>query len=299
MFQKLVAIEPVSLIESAEAALHRYAKEVMLYRDVPATPDEIVRRAEGADAMLISTTSTISADILSRLPKLRYVGMCCSLYGEESANVDIRYARAHGIAVTGIRDYGDEGVAEYAVSELCAVLHGFGCAPWDGEQRELTGIKAGFVGLGASGRMVADALRYFGADIAYYARAPKPDAEACGMRYLPLCELLARSEVVFTCLNKFVVLLHDAEFEALGSGKMLFNTGLSPSFDREPFKRWLSCERNLFLCDTEGALGDPELLNHPRVRCMRKSAGRTRQAFVRLSEKVLRNIETTLSQIEK
>ena len=33
MFEKLVAIEPVSLIPSAEEELHRYAKEVVLYRD--------------------------------------------------------------------------------------------------------------------------------------------------------------------------------------------------------------------------------------------------------------------------
>ena len=36
MFEKLVAIEPVSLIPSAEEELHRYAKQVVLYRDVPA-----------------------------------------------------------------------------------------------------------------------------------------------------------------------------------------------------------------------------------------------------------------------
>lgn len=36
MFEKLVAIEPVSLIPSAEEELHRYAKEVVLYRDCPA-----------------------------------------------------------------------------------------------------------------------------------------------------------------------------------------------------------------------------------------------------------------------
>ena len=32
MFEKLVAIEPVSLIPSAEEELHRYAKEVVLYQ---------------------------------------------------------------------------------------------------------------------------------------------------------------------------------------------------------------------------------------------------------------------------
>ena len=36
MFNKLVAIEPVSLIPSAEEALHQYAKEVVLYRDIAA-----------------------------------------------------------------------------------------------------------------------------------------------------------------------------------------------------------------------------------------------------------------------
>lgn len=34
MFNKLVVIEPVSLIPSAEEALHQYAKEVALYRDI-------------------------------------------------------------------------------------------------------------------------------------------------------------------------------------------------------------------------------------------------------------------------
>ena len=41
MFQKLVAIEPVSLIPSAEQELSCYAKEVRLFEDIPADNDEI------------------------------------------------------------------------------------------------------------------------------------------------------------------------------------------------------------------------------------------------------------------
>ena len=37
MFKKLVAIEPVSLIPTAEEALHQYAGQVELYRDIPAS----------------------------------------------------------------------------------------------------------------------------------------------------------------------------------------------------------------------------------------------------------------------
>ena len=126
MFEKLVAIEPVSLIPSAEEELHRYAKEVVLYRDVPGSDAEMVRRIGDADAVLLSYTSRMGKEVIAQCPDIRYIGMCCSLYSEESANVDIAYARTRGIQVLGIRDYGDRGVVEYVLHELTGLLHGFG-----------------------------------------------------------------------------------------------------------------------------------------------------------------------------
>jgi len=102
-------------------------------------------------------------------------------------------------------------------------------------------------------------------------------------------ELLAESEMICCCLNRNTVLLHAPQFEKLGNKKILFNTGLSPAWDEEPFLKWLSGD-NLCFCDTVGALGGEHLLNHPHVRCMQVSTGRTRQAFDRLSEKVLQNL---------
>ena len=204
-------------------------------------------------------------------------------------NVDIIYANEHGIKVTGIRDYGDEGVVEYVISELVRSFHGFGQPAWEGEVREITGLKAGIIGLGKSGGMIADALRFFGAEISYFARSEKEWAREKGYRFLPLDQLLEQSEAVFCCLNKNTVLLHEAEFRKLGDKKILFNTGLSPAWDEEPFVKWLS-GNNLCFCDTVGALGGAHLLEHPHVRCVQASTGRTRQAFDRLSEKVLANL---------
>ena len=79
MFEKLVAIEPVSLIPSAEEELHAYAKEVVLYPDIPADEDEIVRRIGDADAVLLSYTSRMGKSVIERCPNIRYIGMCCSL----------------------------------------------------------------------------------------------------------------------------------------------------------------------------------------------------------------------------
>ena len=290
MFQKLVAIEPVSLVPSAEKKLYSFAKEVVMYPDIPAGDEEIIARIGDADAVLLSYTSRINRAVLEECTDIKYIGMCCSLYSPESANVDIRYANERGITVTGIRDYGDEGVVEYVISELVRCLHGFGQEPWEDMPREITGLKVGVMGLGKSGGMIADALKFFGAEIAYFARSEKQEATAKGYRFLPLNELLAQSEVVFCCLNKNTVLLHEAEFGQLGNKKILFNTGLSPAWDEPAFVKWLEGD-NLCFCDTVGALGGEQLLSHPHVRCMQVSTGRTRQAFDRLSEKVLANIK--------
>ena len=294
-FRKLVAIEPVSLIPSAEKELYTLAEEVVLYDDIPSSDEEIARRVGDADAVLLSYTSRLERAAMELCPNIRYVGMCCSLYSPESANVDIRYAESRGIAVTGIRDYGDEGVVEWVTSEVVRLLHGFGEEPWEEMPREITGLKVGVVGLGKSGGMIADAMRFFGAEISYFARSEKAWAAEKGYRFLPLKELLKESDFVFCCLNKNTVLLHDEEFTVMEGKKVLFNTGLSPAWDEVPMLGWLERNpKNRLYCDTLGALGSEKLMAHPQVRTVNVSTGRTKQAFDRLSEKVLHNIKQFL-----
>lgn len=297
MFKKLVGIEPLQLTTAANKKLASYAEELILHEDQPKNAAEIITRIGDADGVLLSHRSTLDREIMEKCPNIQYIGMCCSLYSPQSANVDILYANAQGITVKGVRDYGDEGVVEYVISELVRCLHGFGIKadgtprqPWSGIPRELTGIQAGIIGLGKSGGMIADALHFFGAQISYFARSEKPDATAKGYRFLPLRQLLTQSEVVITCLNRNTVLLHAGEFEALGNRKILFNTGLTPAWDEEPFEKWLR-EDNLVYCDTLGALGNQGFLSYPNVNCLQVSTGRTQQAFVRLSEKVLANLD--------
>ena len=113
--------------------------------------------------MLVSYTSQIRRAVIERCPNIRYIGMCCSLYSEESANVDIACARERGIVVKGIRDYGDRGVVEFAVSELVRFLHGFGAGPMMYEMPvEITGLRVGIVGLGTSGTMIAQGHAVYG-----------------------------------------------------------------------------------------------------------------------------------------
>ena len=301
MFNKLVAIEPVSLIPTAEAKLKEYAKVVVMYNDIPSDDEEILRRIGDADAVLLSYTSRITRSVIERCPNVRYIGMCCSLYSEESANVDIACARERGIRVLGIRDYGDRGVVEYVLHELIGLLHGFsGKKMLRDEPVEITGLKVGIVGLGVSGKMIAEALQFLGAEVSYYSRSRKRDAELAGMAYKPLPVLLERNEVIFTCLNKNVLLLQKPEFAALGNGKVLFNTSIGPGFDSAALNDWIRQEGNHFFCDTKAAAGvvPADFFELENVHCPAVSSGRTKQAFVLLSQKVLANIETALAEIE-
>ena len=69
-------------------------------------------------------------------------------------------------------------MVEYVLHELTGLLHGFGMPMLQDEPVEITGLKVGIVGLGVSGKMIADALAFMGAEVSYYSRSrsrkPRP-----------------------------------------------------------------------------------------------------------------------------
>lgn len=290
-FQKMVAIEPTRLLPEWDEKVKKYAKESCFYEDTTRDNAEIIRRIGNADCVLLSYTSHIDREIIEACPEIRYIGMCCSLYSPESANVDIRYAQERGITVTGVRDYGDEGVKEYVISELVRLLHGRGDAMWKSEPMELTDINVGILGMGTVGSLLTQTMRFFGANVFYYSRTRKQDMEEKhGCTYLQLHDLLTKVDILITCLNKNVVLLGEEEFKLFGSGKILMNTSISPSHEIPALKQWLAQDGNYAFCDTVAGIGE-ELVNLPNVFCGTRSAGMTYLAKHRLGKKVIDNIE--------
>ena len=70
---------------------------------------------------------------------------------------------------------------------------------WKELPLELTDLKVGVIGLGTSGRMIANTLKYMGADLYYFSRTRKKEEEEKGIEYLPLDALLKHVDVIFTC----------------------------------------------------------------------------------------------------
>ena len=292
MFKKLVIIEPINMLKMHVNELNKYANEVVYYKNIPENDQEIIKRINDADAALLSFTSSINSFVLENCPNLKYIGMCCSLYSKESANVDIVKAEELGITVKGIRDYGDEGVAEYIIHELVEFLQGYKALKWDSIAHEITGLKCGVVGLGTSGTLIARTLKFFKADVCYYSRTRKYDVENNeGIVYKDLNSLCSECEAIFLALNKNVLLLQKEQFDLMKGKKILFNTSIGPGFNVNEFKKWLKEENHFFFGDTLATAGDNSIWEMENTFTINRSAGgKSYQAYVRLGEKVLNNI---------
>lgn len=300
-FKRIVAVDETLLNAEALEVLKSMGEEVVVYHDFPTEEKEVIRRIGDADCLLVSFRTPIRKTVLDACPNIRYIGMCCTLYNPESCNVDVIEARKRGIVVLGVKDYGDEGVVEYVISELVRLLHGFGGVRWLDESTELTRRKVGIIGLGKTGRMVADALKFLGADILYYSRTRKPEAEDAGMAYRELDELLTEAEIVCTCLPRNNYLLGEHEFSLFGNRKILVNTSVGPTFQLEALKQWLKeCPQSFYLCDATGmgALAG-DLKDIPNVLYTPYISGKSVQSVERLSQKALANIRTFFEESEQ
>ena len=290
-FKKIISIDYTGLEDWAREEIEELSDEVIFYEDFPKANSEIIKRIGDADGVLVSWNTPVDKEVILSCPEIKYIGMCCSLYDEKSANVDIKTARENGITVLGVRDYGDEGVIEFIISELVRLLHGFGRHQWKSEPLELTDRKLGIIGLGATGKMLAERAQSFGMKVYYFSRSRKSNLEKRGIKYLPLEELMKEVEIVSTHIPKHTMLIGKKEFETFGTGKILINTSLLPTFDIPSFENWIKKEGKYAIFD-KGALGkgQEQLKEYERVLYTDKISGWTTKTKERLSRKVLENL---------
>ena len=166
------------------------------------TADDVVAAAPGVDAVLVQY-APITADVLAALPGLRLV----SRYGVGVDAVDLDAARARGVWVCNVPDYGTAEVSLHAVAMLLALLRNLAGhdrevrgGRWDyrlgGELRRPGGLTLGVVGLGRIGRMTMErAAPWFGRCLGYDPQLPD-DAWPADVERVGLEELFSRSDAV-------------------------------------------------------------------------------------------------------
>lgn len=165
----------------------------------------IYERLEAAD-IVITNKCRIPGDVISRLTRLRSIHVAATGVN----NVDLKAAKAKGIAVTNVRGYSTDSVAQFTFAFILALANNlvkYNAAVARGEWSkskffmlptfpvsEVSGKTLGIVGYGAIGKRVAALGRAFGMKV-IVSRIP-------GRRYqsrekkirLPLNEVLKRSD---------------------------------------------------------------------------------------------------------
>jgi D-lactate dehydrogenase len=155
-------------------------------------------------SVCVFVNDRLDAEVLSVLAggQTRLVALRCAGYN----NVDVEAARRLGLAVARVPAYSPYAVAEHTVALVLALarkLHRAVNRVRDGNfslegllGSELHGRTVGIVGTGKIGATVARVLSGFGVTLLGTDLAPNPECLALGLRYVPLDELLATSDVV-------------------------------------------------------------------------------------------------------
>lgn len=211
------------------------------------SPDEIIKRAKGADILIVNKT-IIDRDILNALsPELKYIGLQSTGYNV----VDCAYARQLGITVCNIPAYSTNAVAQLVFAFILqitnevtlhsdAVKNGEWCdCPdfcfWKKPLTELDGKTIGIVGFGSIGQRVASIAMAFGMRVLAYNPRPKDKGEL-NVSFVSIDELLSQSDFV-TCHCPLTPetegLINKENISKMKKSAILINTSRGPVVDEQ------------------------------------------------------------------
>ena len=165
--------------------------------------DMLAEAIEGCDAVIVRSSTRITAESLSRADRLRIIGRA----GVGVDNIDVAAATARGIAVLNAPAGNTISAAELTLALLLALVRRLPAADrsmkageWDRKSfrgTELNGKTLGLVGAGRIGGEVARRARAFGMRVvAYDPFLTEERAQALELERLPLDDVLERADVL-------------------------------------------------------------------------------------------------------
>ncbi len=241
-------------------------------------------------------------------------------------HVDLAAAAGLGLAVGRVPEYSPHAVAEHTVALLLTLnrkIHRAHARVREGNFAlegllgfDLHGRTVGVVGTGKIGRCFARIMRGFGCEVLASDPHPHAEAEALGVRYVPLTELLQGSDIVslhcpLTPATKH--LIDAAALVQMKRGAMLLNTSRGAVVDTPAVIAALKTgqlgslgldvyeeEADLFFRDlSDSALQDDvfaRLLTFPNVVVTGHQAFFTEDAMRAIAETTIANVDSFVAE---
>lgn len=170
-------------------------------------PEKVMERSIDAD-ILVTNKTVLTADILSKLPKLKYISTLATGYNV----IDTAYAREKGIAVSNIPAYSTDGVAQLVFALILEIVNnvalhnesvknGDWCSSehfcyWKTPITELANKTLGIVGFGKIGSAVAQIANAFSMKVIAYSPNTRTYNGFGQVEFVSLDEVTASADII-------------------------------------------------------------------------------------------------------
>jgi len=271
------------------------------------TPAERIAERAAEAEIVLTNKAPLSAGTIAALPKLRYIGVLATGYNI----VDAAAARARGIPVCNVPEYGTANVAQAVFALLLELTNRTGhhaetvragrwsthadWCYWDFPLIELSGRTLGIIGYGRVGAAVAKIAAAFGMKVLAHRRSGIPEGEPATAADLDA--IFRESDVVslhcpLTPETKH--LIDAARLARMKPGAFLINTARGPLIDEPALAAALNEGRiagaGLDVLSIEPPAADNPLLTAKNCLITPHIAWATREARARLLAIAAENI---------
>ena len=283
--------------------------EFVYYERTPV--DKVVERAKDAE-ILISNKVVLTKEVLSRLDKLKYIGLLSTGFNV----VDLDYAKQRGIPVCNIPNYSTKSVAQLTIALMLEIAMGVGkhaqsvkSGEWAKSKdfcyttqsiTELDGKTIGLIGYGAIAREVAKIASALGMRVLAYKRTPSVSDGIANM--VTLDELYSRSDVIsMHCpMNSDSDKMIDEDAIAkMKDGVIILNTARGGVVDEVAIRKGLDSSKILGygadVLSLEPPTNDNPLIGAPNCYITPHIAWASREAKSRLMSIAIDNVKSFLS----
>jgi phosphoglycerate dehydrogenase-like enzyme len=254
-----------------------------------------------ADALIVRTYTTVTAELLDQAPKLKVVGRA----GVGLDNVDLQACRERGIQVVYTPDANTQAVVEYVFALMFDALRprvGLD-GPTSPEQfhalrkanvgKQIEELTLGIVGFGRIGRRVGEVAYALGMNLTVCDLLPESQVRKAvrfPFEYLDHESLYAHSDIVTLHVDGRASNRGLIDAQALArfrDNAMLVNTSRGFVIDSEALAQWAKehpeGQAILDVHEPEPPPEDYPLWNLPNVRLMPHLAARTHRAMANMS----------------
>ena len=307
---KIALLEPLGvskeLVDSLAAPIIAQGHDFVYYETKTTDPEELKRRAAGCEVVMIAN-NPFPNEVVAACPDMKVLNVAFT--GID--HVGLEACRAQGVMVTNAANYSNQTVAEMVIGMTISLLRklpeGNAAVRCGGTSaglrgREIAGRTVGIVGTGRIGMITAKLFLAFGAKVVGCATSPKPEGEALGIRYLPLEELMAVSDIVSIHTPNTPATRGLISAEMIGRMKkdaLLINCARGPIVDSRALADALNADRiagaAVDVFNVEPPIPDDEPLLHAKNTLLTPHvAFLSDEAMVRRAHIVFENLEAYL-----